>query len=177
MILKRGVTGFTKNDLTLERDWDACRAEFKKHCYSYVQQLNGSILAWHEPDIDVHYAHAHVEIDGECLYIFYNEMYDYIAFANNRSIVGLDFIDHSLLKTLFENRYKVLTVRDLEEPLIRQAKDSGKILFNEDAFDNVDLLDRDNILLNENELNDVEIRFMNYFWSRKVGDLVFNYWD
>ncbi|MEK4425247.1 hypothetical protein [Solibacillus sp. FSL K6-1523] len=177
MILKRGVTGFTENDLTLERDWDACRAKFKKHCYSYVQQLKGSVLEWHEPDVDVRYTHAHVKIDRECFYIFYNDMYDYIAFANNCSIGDLDFIDQPVLKTLFENRYKVLTVRALEEPLIRQAKDSGKILFYEDALDNVDLLDSDNILLNENDLKDVEIRFMNHFWSRTVGDLVFNYWD
>lgn len=61
MILKRGVTGFTENNLTFERDWDTCKAEFIKHCYSYVQQLNGNILAWHEPDFNVRYAHAYVK--------------------------------------------------------------------------------------------------------------------
>lgn len=29
MILKRGVTGFTAEDLSLERDWSAHTAEFK----------------------------------------------------------------------------------------------------------------------------------------------------
>ncbi|ATP40793.1 hypothetical protein CSE16_12440 [Solibacillus sp. R5-41] len=177
MILKRGVTGFTAGDLSLERDWEAYKAEFKKCCYLYVQQLNGSILAWYEPDIDCNYAHAHVKIDGQELYIFHNHMYDYIAFTRNCYVGGLDFIDHSLLKALFENRYEVLTVYQLEEPLVRQAKGSGNILLNEDVLNDVDLRHSDNILLNENELNDVEIGFMNYFWSRTVGDLVFNYWD
>ena len=116
-------------------------------------------------------------MDGECLYIFHNDMYNYIAFASNRSIEGLNSIDHSLLKALFENHYKVLTVWDLEEPLVRQVKESGKILLYEDALNDAELRYSANILLNENKLNDVEIGFMNYFWSRTVGDLVFNYWD
>lgn len=31
MILKRGVTGFTADDLSLERDWVAHTVEFKKY--------------------------------------------------------------------------------------------------------------------------------------------------
>ena len=184
MILKRGVTGFTGGDVSFQRDWEACRTEFKKCCYSYVQQINGRVLAWYEPDIDINYAHAHVEIDEEAFYIFHNDMYDYVAFAlastSDRQVSGLTFIDFPLLKVLFEKRYEVLTVKQLEEPLVRQAKDSGKIILNDD--DANDIIQQDDycdnyILLNENELNDVELSFMNYFWSRTVGELVFNYWD
>ena len=183
MILKRGVTGCTGGDESFERDWEACRAEFKKSCYLYVQQLNGRVLAWYEPDIDVHYAHAYVEIDEETFYIFYNNMYDYIAFGyfiGERRTCNLYFMDYPSLQSLFEKRYEVLTVRQLEEPLVRQAKDSGKIILNDD--DANDIIQQDDycnnyILLNENELNDVELNNMNYFWSRKVGDLVFNYLD
>jgi len=183
MILKRGVTGFTGGDLSLERDLEASSTEFKKCCYSYVQQINGRVLAVYEPDIDVHYAHAYVEVDEDTFYIFYNHMYDYIAFGyftDERQISSLKFIDNTSLQALFEKRYEVLTVRQLEEPLVRQAKDSGKIILNtddpsevingDDYFDNY-------ILLNQNELNDVELHYVNYYWSRTVGELVFNYWD
>lgn len=159
MILKRGVTGFTKGDLSLERDGAACRAEFKKYCYSYVGQLKGRILAWHDPDSVIGYAHAHVKIDGEAFYIFYHDLYDYVAFTSNCEMGGLEFIDHPLLAGLFENPYQVLTAAQLTEPLAFQASGSG------------------NILLNENDLNDVELHFMNHFRSQTVGDLVFNYWD
>ena len=159
MILKRGVTGFTAGEVSLERDWAACTAAFKKYCYSYVGQLNGRILAFYEPDSVVGYAHAHVKIDGEAFYIFYNDLYDYVAFTSNCEMGGLEYIDHPLLADLFKNPFQVLTAAQLTEPLVFQASGSG------------------NILLNENDLNDVELHFMNYFRSETVGDLVFNYWD
>lgn len=159
MILKRGVTGFSARDLSLKHDWVALTAEFKKYCYACVQQLQGSILAFYEPDIDLGYAHAHVKIDGEELYIFYNNMYDDIAFTSNCEIGGLKFIDHELLGTLFDNRYTVLTASQLAEPLVYQTNSSGIIL------------------MNENVLDDLELRFMKHFRSQTVGDLVFNYWD
>ena len=159
MILKKGVTGFSAGDLSLERDWVAHTAEFKKYCNACVQQLNGSIVAFYEPDIDLGYAHAHVKIDGEELYIFHNNMYDYIAFTSNRDIGGLKFTNHKLLGALFENHYTVLTASQLAEPLVYQTNGSGITL------------------MNENELNDVELCFMNHFKSQTVGDLVFNYWD
>ena len=155
MILKKGVTGFTAGDLSLDRDFGARVVEFKRYCYAYVQQLKGEIVAWYEPAIDIHYAHAHIKINEQELYIFYNTMYDYIAFTNNRLITGLAFIDHPELKALFDERYEVLTVAQLEEPLVRSG----------------------HILLNENDLNEVELKYMNYFQAQTVGDLVFNYWD
>ncbi|WP_342573969.1 hypothetical protein MHH37_17090 [Solibacillus sp. FSL K6-1781] len=159
MILKRGITGFSAGDLSLERDWVAHTTEFKRYCYTCVQQLHGSMLAFYEPDIELGYAHAHVKIDREELYIFLNNMYDDIAFTSNRDIGGLKFIDHELLGALFENSYTVLTASQLAEPLVYQTNGSSIIL------------------KNENELNDVELRFMNHFRSQTVGDLVFNYWD
>ena len=61
-------------------------------------------------------------------------MYDYIAFSTNRFIGGLQFIDYPLMKAQFENRYHVLAASDLDEPLVRQAKDSGQIVLPEEAF-------------------------------------------
>lgn len=177
MILKKGVTGYTGGDISFERDWDVIIAQFKQYCYTAVVQINGRILAFYEPDVDCSYAFAHVEIDGETLYVFHNNMYDYVAFTSNSTITGLDFIDHPVLAAAFDKRYKVLTVYDLGEPLIRQVKESGRILLYEDLLEDPELRESDCLLLNENDLNDIEIRFMNHFWSRTVGELVFNYWD
>ncbi|KGR78942.1 hypothetical protein [Ureibacillus sinduriensis] len=159
MILKKGVTGYTGGDLSLECDWEARVVEFKRYSYMFVQQLKGEILEWYMADIDIGYAHTHIKIDEKELYIFHHNIYDYIAFTVNRDITGLEFIDHSLLKALFETRYEVLTAAQLAEPLVRQSKGSG------------------NILLNENDLNDVELYYMDYFPAQTVGDLIFNYWD
>ena len=137
MILKNGVTGCTGGDLSLKFDCEERIVGFKRYCYVFVQQLKGKILEWYEPDVDVSYAHAHIKINENELYIFHNSMYDYIAFSNNRLITGLHFIDHHLLKNLFETRYEVLTVRQLEEPLVRQAKDSGKIILNDDDANDI----------------------------------------
>lgn len=60
LILKNGVIGFTAGDLSLERDWDELLTTFKKNCYAAVQHVKGQVLNWYEPDIDISYAHAHV---------------------------------------------------------------------------------------------------------------------
>lgn len=159
MILKRGVTGFTAGDVAFEYDWGAKVSNFKRYCYLYVQQLNGKVLAWHEPDIDIHYAHARIKVDYNEFYIFHHSMYDYIAFTNNRLITGLEFIDFPPLAMLFNEPFQVLTVAQLEEPLRKQAKGDG------------------HILLNDNDLNEIELYYMDYFSAQTVGDLVFNYWD
>lgn len=100
-----------------------------------------------------------MKIDGEELYTFHNNVYDYVAFTSNCNIGGLKFINHQLLGALFENHYTVLTASQLAEPLVYQT--NGNRI----------------ILMNANELNDVELRFMKHFRSQTVGDLVFNYWD
>lgn len=159
MILKKGVTGYTGGDRYFECDWEARVIEFKRYCYLFVQQLQGEVLEWYEPDIDIHYAYARIKLDDEELYIFHHDIYDYIAFTNNRVITGLDFVDHDLLKDVFETRYEVLTAAQLAEPLVRESTRNG------------------NILLNENDLNEVELYYMDYFSAQTVGDLVFNYYD
>ena len=159
MILKNGVTGFTAGDLSLERDYDSLVATFKKNCYKAVQHVKGQVLHWYDPEIDLCYAHAHVQVNHQKLYILYNASCDYIAFTTNRSITSLQFINHAELAQSFAEQYRVLTVAELEEPLRKQKKGDG------------------HNLLNENTLNHVELYYMDYFPTEKVGDLVFNYWD
>lgn len=76
MILKRGVTGFTAGDLSLERDWDEVRATLKKASYTAVQAAGGRVIEWFDPDVTNPYPHMHVQVKGQKLYIFYNVMYD-----------------------------------------------------------------------------------------------------
>ena len=159
MLLKTGVTGYIGGDLSFECAGEARILAFRRCCYSFVHQLGGEVLAWHAPDIDLQYAHVRIKLDDEELYIFHHDIYDYIAFTTNRVITGLDFVDHALLQGLFETRYEVLMAAQLAEPLVRQSTKNG------------------NILLNENDLNEAELYYMDYFSARTVGDLVFNYYD
>lgn len=75
--------------MSLERDWDELLTTFKKNCYAAVQHVKGQVLNWYEPDIDISYAHAHVKVNNQELYIFNNGMYDYIAFTMNRLLTNL----------------------------------------------------------------------------------------
>ena len=159
MILKRGVTYFTAGDLSLERDFEASKVQFKKASFAAVQVVGGHVHEWFEPDVANQYPHLHVQLNGEQLYIFHNQMYDYIAFSTTKDLTDLRFIDMPSLAAAFHQPYEVLTVAQLQEPLRKQRKGDG------------------HILLNDNELNDVELYYMDYFPTQTVGDLVFNYWD
>lgn len=44
MILKRGMTGCTAGDLSLERDWYTLRTAFKRASYAAFQQVNGRVI-------------------------------------------------------------------------------------------------------------------------------------
>lgn len=159
MILKKGVSGYTAGDLSFEGDFEDDVIEFQKICYAAVQQAGGKVLAWYEPDVTMAYPHVFVQLGEEQLYIFLHNMYDYIAFASNRLITDLQFVDCAQLKSAFEPRYDVLSVEQLNEELIRQSTSKGTIL------------------LNENMLNDVERKYMDHFNAQTVGNIVFNFWD
>ena len=75
MILKKGVTGYTGGDLSFECDGEARVVEFKRCCYSFVQQLNGEVFKWYAPDINLHYVHARIKLDDEELYIFHHDRF------------------------------------------------------------------------------------------------------
>ena len=60
---------------------------------------------------------------------------------------------------MFNVRHEVLTVAQLDEPLIKQKKGDG------------------HLLVNENTLNDVELYYKDYVPVQTVGNIVFNYWD
>ncbi|MEK4386191.1 hypothetical protein MKZ25_10325 [Solibacillus sp. FSL W7-1464] len=63
MILKRGLTGCTAGDLSLERDWGSLRIAFKKASYAAVQPVNGRVKEWFEPDVMIQYPNIHVEVN------------------------------------------------------------------------------------------------------------------
>lgn len=159
MILKRGVTGYTAGDLSYERDWEALIAAFKKASFTAVQAAGGRIIEWFEPDVMIQYPHMHIQVNEQKLYIFYNGMYDYVAFSSTKVLTDLQFVDEPLLAAVFLSPYEVLTAEQLQEPLRKQKKGDG------------------HILLNTNDLNEVELYYMDYFPAQTVGDLVFNFWD
>lgn len=124
-----------------------------------MQAVGGRVMESFEPDAMIQYPHVHIQVNGQQLYIFYNQMYDYIAFSTTKDVTDLRFVDVPSLAAAFYRPYEVLTVAQLQEPLRNQKKGDG------------------HILLNDHDLNDVELYYMDYFPAQTVGDLVFNYWD
>lgn len=88
MILKKGLTGYTDGDLQLDRELEASVDEFKRYCYSFVQQLKGKILEWYKPTVEIAYAHAHIKINEHELYIFHHNLYDFLC-INRLKLTGV----------------------------------------------------------------------------------------
>ncbi|WP_151537680.1 hypothetical protein [Cytobacillus depressus] len=154
MILLNGVSGFNGPDGQIVDG-----SQFKRLCYATVLNLGGSILSFKEPEVAQHYYYTEIKIFGENLYILLNGQYPFIAFASFVIPGNITFIDNDKLSKWFSPNYRILHSNELNEPLmIRQEK--GKM-----------------IIENENELNDAELASIKYWRSKRVGDIVFNYWD
>lgn len=154
MILLNGVSGFDVPDPTIGMD----ELFFKKVCYSVILTLDGNIISFNETEIARNYFEAKVNIFNEDLFLLLNHIYPFIAFASNME-EDIQFIDSKKLKSEFDQYYRVLSIKELSEPLEMNEK-RGRF-----------------IIENRNDLNDAELKNIKYWQSRTVGDVVFNCWD
>ncbi|MEC2076328.1 hypothetical protein [Metabacillus fastidiosus] len=151
LILYSGITGILSASSVKEK-------EFKQICYSL---LGSNVLEFIENGTLKNFYECIIKLKGKNIHILLNRHYPFIAFTSARelNVLYFPFIDEPDLSKLFEQYYKVLSVYQLNEPLTYTQK--GKNI----------------IVINENELNQGELKELVFWKPRTIGEVVFNYWD
>ena len=153
MILPRGVTGIEsrKEGPPSYTDFHA----FRGHCYVAARDAGWSVLEVLTPQrpIACNYALAVFTRHKETIAVVLNGVFPFLAFVipPAEGQIELDFADCPELGTAFEQLgYKVLPAVELARPLAREMWQG----------------------LAPHEQKDVR-----YFRPRRVGDVIYNYWD
>lgn len=137
---------------------------FKKVCYSAMTSLGGKVISFHEPAVAQNYYYAEVSLQSEnSLYILLNSIYPFIAFATSKEPPSMTFVEHKQLTATINQLcgevYRVLHPSELDETL--RLKEVKKGL----------------VVLNDNTLNKWDMYNIKDWQPKRVGDVVFNYWD
>ena len=157
MYLLNGVTGFSD-----EKDNPAPPVDgkqFKKICFALVTENGGEVLSFWEPKVATNFYKVNVKIFDVYFYILLNSSHPFIAFASSVVYGSIRFVDNQHPARLFSSFYCVLSSMELNETVVFK-KVRGKV-----------------ILSNDNELNDGELHELFYWKPRKVGDVIYNFWD
>ncbi|MBP1993030.1 hypothetical protein [Paenibacillus eucommiae] len=146
MILPNGITGFydSKNNKPPYVDGK----QFKQICFAIATDNGGEVLEFREPQYPMNFYNVKVEIFNNHFHILLNEHYHYLAFAAIVEFGYINFIDESRLLKSFSSFYKVLSTKELNEPLLPR-----------------------------HELNTAELAQVAYWKPEKIGEVIYNYWD
>ena len=147
MILLNGITGFyEKQNEPPKTDGK----QFKRLCFSIINQNKGTILNFQEPQIASNFYSMEVKISNKHFSILLNAHYPFLAFASAVNFGEINFIEVPHLKEEFSPFYIVLSTKVLNEPLL---------------------------LKSENELNKAELNQIEYWKPERIGEVLFNHWD
>ncbi|MCM3667250.1 hypothetical protein M3204_22900 [Mesobacillus subterraneus] len=147
--LPNGITGFHNSTNNLPPKVDG--RQFKSVCAAIVNRSGGKLLKFREPLYPLNFYEAEVKVNDNEFYILLNEHYPYIAFASVVEFGKIDFINASELLTQFSPFYKVLSLKELNEPL--------------------------NIKSDSINLNSAELEQISYWKPKTIGEVIFNFWD
>jgi hypothetical protein len=154
MELPRGITGFRHVDDPPLPVSDF--AAFRGHCYAAARALGGRVRSVEAPvrGVEANFARAVLELPGGTVAILLNAHFPVIAFADPLAENGapVPFIDAPALADVFRGFgiYDVWTGSQLEAAAIPEAC---------------------------KQLARAELAQAKYWQPRRVGDLVFNFWD
>ncbi|MET3696541.1 hypothetical protein SAMN05877753_103213 [Bacillus oleivorans] len=116
------------------------------------------MLEFKEPQYPMNFYDTEVKVFNKHFHILLNEHYPYLSFASVVEFGKINFIDVPELKQ-FNSFYKVLSVKELNEPLVLKP-DPKK-----------------GILQNDINLNGAELEQVAYWEPKRIGEVIFNYWD
>lgn len=153
MILLKGITGFyTKSEEPPIVD----RKQFKQLCFSIIQPLGGTVLEFNDSCCQRNFLDAKVTLRDKKFHILLNKHYTMVAFASTADYGSIAFIDEPTLSEQLCTSYTVLSSRELNKPV---------------------LFDKRNLLQNENELSQAELKQVAYWKPLTLGEIIFNQWD
>jgi hypothetical protein len=155
MQLPRGITGFRSVDDPALPVTDL--AAFRTHCYEAARALSGRVRSVETPANDPHganFARAVLELPDGPVTVLLNAHSPVIAFAEalNENGASVRFIDQPALAVVFRSlgSYEVWSSSKLDAPVTSEAC---------------------------KPLASSELKQVKYWRPRRIGDLVFNYWD
>jgi hypothetical protein len=154
MILRRGITGFRHVDDEPLPVTDS--PAFHGHCHEIARRVEGKLVAGGASlnGVERNFIYQMLAIPAGQVAVLLNAHYPVIAFAHplNAGEVSLHFMDSGALAEAFRffGVYEVLGLAELEAPL------------HQEAF---------------GELSAAELEQLKYWKPRRVGDLIFNFWD
>jgi len=157
MELRRGITGFRgRNDPTLELPFSNLK-EFRSHCHFAARAIGAKIQSIQDP-VEARrvcsYALARLEFSESIIAVILNLFYPIIAYAKcpKEGQTILEFIDCQKLTEIFStfDKYWIATSEELNHPLGREMCAN---------------------------LSAAELKRVRYFRPKRVGDVIFNYWD
>ncbi|WP_088087996.1 hypothetical protein [Bacillus sp. OV166] len=117
------------------------------------------MLEFREPQYPMNFYDVEVKLFNKHFHILLNEHYPYLACATVVEFGKIKFIDVPELFQQFISFYKVLDVKELNEPLVLK------------------LGSKKGILQNDNYLNSAELEQLAYWKPERIGEAIFNYWD
>ncbi|MDQ0216667.1 hypothetical protein J2S13_003141 [Oikeobacillus pervagus] len=156
MILREGITGF--HDAKSEQIPIVDQKQFKQLCFSVLFRIEGTVVEIKDQCCHGNFIDVEVSLQGTKLHILLNKYYPIVAFASYVDFDNITFIDEPKLSEEFCSSYQVLSCRDLNKPVSLK-------------------LGAKTCLLNENELNQAELKQVAYWKPRTIGEIVFNQWD
>jgi hypothetical protein len=154
VLLLNGISGFVINALP-----EVYTSQFKKLCHSFANLTHGKFVSFELPHVSQNFYKAVLEFNEGMIFILLNSSYPIVAFASSVEYFNILFIDHphsNFIKT-FSDVFTVATVNELLERL--------------------EMDDRTQTVLNDNNLNKSELSRIFYWKPKTVGEVVFNFWD
>ncbi|MBN9524366.1 hypothetical protein J0H58_38605 [bacterium] len=154
MILPCGVTGFCDRTTAPPPNTDV-RA-FRGHCYEAARCVRGTVVSFTNPypGVTDNYAVAVLDTAAGAVAVLLNAHHPIVAFADPKGVTGssFEFRDVPALADYFGGLgvYTVATAAGLNErPAAAHLRD----------------------------LSPAELKRVKYFEPRRVGEIVFNFWD
>jgi hypothetical protein len=154
MELSRGITGFRHVDDPPLPVSDF--AGFRGHCHAAARMLGGRVVSVdaHVWGVETNFARAVLQLRSQTVAVLLNAHYPMIALADpvadgDRQLCFVDAPDVAAVFRTF-GIYEVLVSSDLTAPLTTEAC---------------------------RHLASAELEQVEYWKPRRVGDLVFNFWD
>lgn len=148
MQLKIGTTGF----FSAKTDDSPYLEEkyFKARCYAFIHEYGGQLIEFLAPTLATNFFQVQLMLNNEIYYILLNEQVPYMAFASSVKEFQIQFIELPELATYFSSDYIILQPTQLEE------------------FPFPSLL---------SELDRLERYQINFWKPKRLGEIIFNYWD
>jgi len=122
--------------------------QFKQLCFTVMLIEGGKVIEFNEPEYPRNFFETEIEIFNSKLHILLNEHHPYMAFASSVDFTDIIYLDEPRLSNEFSKYYKVLSVEELNSPISK-----------------------------ESDFSNSEIKQLDYWKPKKVGDMIFNFWD